>query len=365
MARILLTGSRAPVTLELARSFHQQGHIVFTADSLRFPLARWSRSIKRFYHIPAPAHDFKGFQKKLLEIVVQEKIEHLIPTCEETFYVAQCPELRLHCTVWTSEIALLNTLHNKYTFAQLAQKYFEVPATTRCDEWHAWSQSTEMVFKPIYSRFAASVLIKPSQKNIQLNKLKKNPTEWIAQKFVQGQELSVFSLWENGRLKAYTSYYSQYRIGKGAGIFFQAHWNQATYDAVYKLGQELAFHGMLCLDLIVSDNKVYVLECNPRATSGLHLMADSIAYDFLHPTQTICRQSSFHGLKTVLLFSKPWIVFLPQWYKSSDVVFSWKDPLPFLGQSVSILELVYKKIFSKKTLLQITTEDIEWNGAHD
>ncbi len=39
--RVLLTGARAPVTLDLARHFARRGHEVYFADSVHLPLARF------------------------------------------------------------------------------------------------------------------------------------------------------------------------------------------------------------------------------------------------------------------------------------------------------------------------------------
>ena len=43
MARVLISGARAPIALELVRNLARHEHSVFTADSLRYPLAKKSR----------------------------------------------------------------------------------------------------------------------------------------------------------------------------------------------------------------------------------------------------------------------------------------------------------------------------------
>ena len=50
---ILLTGARAPITLEMARSFAKQGHKVIVCDSSRLTIARWSNTVTKYYTIPA------------------------------------------------------------------------------------------------------------------------------------------------------------------------------------------------------------------------------------------------------------------------------------------------------------------------
>ncbi len=363
VARILITGARAPVALELARSFHADGHTVFVADTLWSSLTRWSSCVTRYYRLPAPAHDFKNFEKRLLAILNEEKIEHLIPTCEETFYVSQCRNIPESCKVWTSVLPLLDQLHNKQLFSVLAEKYFSVPVTLRCDAFTDWTNTGKYVFKPVYSRFAASTLIGPPA--YRCGEPQKNPTGWIAQEMLKGKEISVYSIWENGKMKAYTSYYSRYRAGIGAGIYFEACWHQETFEAVQKMGNDLGYTGQLCFDVMIQDGKSYVLECNPRATSGAHLLGGSLAGCFLNEQTVVVRESPVYTLRLALFGTKPWLVFTRRFYKGSDILFSRKDPKPYLLQLLSLGEMLWKKVIYRQTLLQVTTEDIEWNGDYD
>ena len=55
MSNILLTGGRAPATLELARAFHRAGHTVFMAESLRGHLSQPSNAITKQFCCPAAA----------------------------------------------------------------------------------------------------------------------------------------------------------------------------------------------------------------------------------------------------------------------------------------------------------------------
>ena len=77
---ILLTGGRAPVTLELARLFSGAGHRVFVADSLPHHLCSYSRSVFKNFLVPPPRFDPTGFIDALVDIIETEKIDLLIPT---------------------------------------------------------------------------------------------------------------------------------------------------------------------------------------------------------------------------------------------------------------------------------------------
>lgn len=363
MSTILITGARAPVALEMARSFRAQGHRVVMADSMRYTLARWSNAVDRYYHIPSPVHNFDHFREKINTILREEKINHLIPTCEETFYLGMCPEFSKHCKVWTSSISVLDLLHNKLSFSYLSQKYFKVPETVSCNEFTNWSQAQRYVFKPVYSRFASSAII--AREEAHCSEPKKHPEAWIAQQYVPGKEICVYSLWDEGVLKAFVSYHSKYRAGQGAGIFFETVWHEECFASVKKMGEALRYTGQLCFDIILHQDKPYVLECNPRATSGAHLLNRQLANAFLGSETVLIKEAPLYMIRLAVLFTTPTVLFKKEFYKGRDVLFSIKDLKPSFLQMVSLVELWKKKRKYKLSWLQATTEDIEWNGKYD
>ncbi len=160
MANILLTGGRAPATLELARAFHRTGHTVFMAELARSHLSEPSRALKANFLVPPPRQQTGAFLQALREIVSRNKIDLLIPTCEEVFYVAMGRDA-LPCKVFAESIEDLQTLHNKWSFAvQASNLGLAVPETFlvgSTDELLlAFAQWQKLIFKPVYSRFASA-----------------------------------------------------------------------------------------------------------------------------------------------------------------------------------------------------------------
>jgi predicted ATP-grasp superfamily ATP-dependent carboligase len=188
---ILLTGGRAPATLDLARAFHRAGHTVFMAESLRGHLSERSNAVAENFLVPPPRQQTAGFLRALEEIIRQQKIDLLIPTCEEVFYVAMGND-QLSCRVFAEPIERLNVLHNKWKFALKAVKYdLSIPETslvTNQDQlFQAYTHWRGLVLKPIYSRFAARTLIRPPlQKALATLKY---DSPWIAQEYVDGQQI--------------------------------------------------------------------------------------------------------------------------------------------------------------------------------
>src|SRR5689334_20201704 len=119
MSNILLTGGRVAASLELARVFHRAGHTVFMAESLRGHLSAPSNAIEKNFLVSSPRHETGIFIKEIQEIVIENKIDLLIPTCEEVFYVGLGRE-QFPCTVFTESLRKLDILHNKWYFVVTA-----------------------------------------------------------------------------------------------------------------------------------------------------------------------------------------------------------------------------------------------------
>lgn len=164
--RVLLTGGRAPVTLDLARMLHRAGHRVYVAESAVRHLTRSSSAVEQCAAVPSPRHDTSAYLAELERLVQDWQIDLLIPMCEEVFYVAQgADRLRSYCRVLISSLEQLHELHHKYDFIQLARSLgLSVPDTRLINSRQEWMEAQSVletmgdwVWKPVYSRFAAKV----------------------------------------------------------------------------------------------------------------------------------------------------------------------------------------------------------------
>ncbi len=360
MITILLTGVRAPVALDFIHSFSQRGCRVVVADSLRFPYARWSNRVHTYYHLPSPRHQTEQFVSKLQRIVKRERVDHLIPICEEVFYISQYQNA-FGCRVWVSNFQLMTALHSKYEFSQLAASYLPVPSTVLLKDFQDWKASERYVFKPVYSRFATATVIR---KRLTANFFSQDEqTRWVAQRYVAGTEICVYSVWNHGQLQAITAYRPVYRAGTGAAIFFSPFKHPAMFDLVRTFGEQITFTGQLSFDVILdqADNP-YFIECNPRATSGAHLLDQNIAAAFLDHQPHPRPSTADYGIKYALGILKPHTLFQKRVRRAKDVVFRKDDLIPFFLQPLSVLEITYVMIRRRISWLVATTWDIEWNG---
>ena len=360
-SNILISGARSPIALEMARSFKKLGCKVIMMDSAHLTIARWSNQVDQYYIVPSPRFFRQAFIKEVRDIIQAEAITHFIPTCEEAIFVSQNME-HFKCKVWTSSLTLTLKLHNKYSFTKFQSANFPIPQTTLLTEFTDWDKSDTYVFKPIYSRFATSVIINKKLNSIDIPDSEK--PNWIAQKKVDGKEICVYSIWDNGKLKAYACYHPLYRAGKGAGVFFEPVFNEKVLEYVKGFGEEINYTGQLSFDVIVDVNQTpYFIECNPRGTSGAHLLHENLAKAFLNDETIIHQDKTEYCIKYAMF-----IIHLPSYFKSrtlkaKDVIFKWYDIKPFIMQALSLLEISYLKFSKNITWLEASTSDIEWN--HD
>lgn len=121
--RVLLTGVRAPVALDLARRFHARGDHVIGADSVACPLGRYSNCLAAYVRFPRPAQSERAFVGALQELIAEQKIDLLLPTCEELFYISRHRD-SLPCAVLADSLDKLAPLHDKWRFSQSAGNDF-------------------------------------------------------------------------------------------------------------------------------------------------------------------------------------------------------------------------------------------------
>jgi hypothetical protein len=360
---VLILGARAPIALELCRQLAKAGCRVVLADSLRYPVARWSRFAQRFVLLPPPAQAYEAYVLALQNLIKDEAITDCIPTCEEVFYVSRCKD-ELAAKIWTDRFDLMDQLHHKHRFLALATGFFAIPKTVSCRDFLDWENAADYVFKPVYSRFGHQVII--GQKKEACVLPQKNPQDWIAQERIHGQEICIYSIWDGGVLKGFASYVPRHRVGKGAGIFFEPVFEPSVFQAVLDFGQHLHFTGQLSFDVIMKEGQPYVLECNPRGTSGVHLLAADLPLCFFEQKEAIIANPSRPiALKSAWALTNPLALLTKDFYRAKDPIFDPQDIAPFLFQGWSIAELLYWAWKRKTNLLETSTFDIAYDGKNN
>lgn len=346
MKTVLLTGTRAPATLDLARRLRSDGLRVVGADPARFPLGRWSRAFAVHRRVPPPVDDPDGFLAAILAIIEEERVDLLWPTCEEIFHLAAVhnrlpASLRLLC----DPLAALLPLHDKLAFARLVGGF--APESWAAEEA---PRSLRLVWKPRFSRFAARVRFEAPPAD---------PRGWMAQEFVEGSEFSSWALCLGGEVRTLTFYQCPVRAGRGAGCAFEPMWDEEAAAAVREWAARWGTTGSLAFDWMRRrDGALRVIECNPRLTSGIHVLDPSVSLAALLEGPSVLPPPMRAGqLLWPTVFQD-----LRIGGTTPDLIFAGDDPGPAVGQALSFLELAASALRHRLSLTAAATRDIEWNG---
>ncbi|WP_432665872.1 ATP-grasp domain-containing protein [Wukongibacter baidiensis] len=375
--RVLVTGGRAPATLHLIRLLKDNENYVILAESYKLALSRTSNCISKFYYVSQPRFKTKKYIEELIDIIIREQVDILIPTCEEVFYISKHIErLKKYCHVFTMEIETLNKLHNKYLFSKYLEgldiEGIRVPRTKSFssvvkieDYFKRNIESTGLVCKPEYSRFGNDTLIFKRSAEFKKNINASEVNRYIVQDYIEGKEVCIFAICLNGKILAYSAY-DTVITASGANILFRYYENNYVYQRVDKLIKNLNFTGMISFDSILDENnELYFIECNPRLTSGIHLFTDDDDIfsnrgrcEVVFPSPQTCTSLKLAILSTLL--KRP-VRKIKALFSSKDAIFSNKDIVPYFFQLISFTHMLYKSIKHKKSIIDITTEDIEFN----
>ncbi|MBB4841263.1 putative ATP-grasp superfamily ATP-dependent carboligase [Sphingomonas kyeonggiensis] len=373
MSRILITGARAPVAVDLARSFAAAGHEVHLADSIAGWAARLSRAVAATHLLPPPRSDFAGFASALRDLVARLDPVAIIPTCEEVFYVAAAG---LGDRLLAPPLGTLRTLHSKLAFVEHARGLgIVVPETWRIEARAELEDLPvafeELVLKPDFSRFATETLVRPSRAQLAAFDPSADRA-WAAQRFVAGEELCLWSFARAGRLVAAVVYRPAWRHGRAASYAFEAVDCPAAVEVARRLAAANALTGHLSLDLILTPEGAAVpIECNPRAVSGVHLfdarpeLADAmLGRGEVQPVEGL----RYLGPAMVLLGLPAAIGGgrLGQLARDvrlgCDAVGRPGDRRPVIGAMLDAAHFARQALLSRGSAAGATTADIEWNG---
>ncbi|MCP5080227.1 MAG: hypothetical protein GY948_00850 [Alphaproteobacteria bacterium] len=379
MNRVLITGARAPVALHLARLFSDSGMEVILADTLTAPLARWSPACARYVQLPKPDVSPDAFADALAALVAETAPTLVVPTCEEVFYVAWAFAQRpINTRLLAPSFDRLAHAHNKAQFAEDALAFgLEPPASWRVntiqDLEKLKPQSRDLVFKPEWSRFGTSTLIRPSA--TALEPIVPTPiSPWVAQEFVAGEELCAYAVATEGRVAALSIYRPTYRAGMGAGIFLKPVHDEAIAADVGAYVSATCWNGQISFDFCRDTaGRPRVLECNPRTTSGVHFFGKGSSLPGSMLAGAPCPPTVSHPL---MIPAAMWVYSLKKairegqlktwWqdYSKARDALSWPgDRLPLHAQPLSLWELARHAWRDGTSLLAASTKDIAWNGA--
>jgi hypothetical protein len=370
---VLVLGARAPIAADLAQALTLHGHRVWLADSLRAPVAGCSPHAIGLIRLPAPRVRFAEFRSALIAQCSALAIDAIVPVSEEVFWLsAMADALPSSVNVRTSPFSMLAALHDKARFAVLATQLgygaeTNVVLTSTADRDALVAPET-MVLKPVFSRFAARVLVRPNQS--ELHRVRPTPTHpWLAQTFIRGRELCAYNVADRGRVLLHVAYAPTFRFGIGASVYFTPIVSEPLRELCERFVAATRFTGQISFDVIEGKDRLVALECNPRGTSGVHLaVQDSarLAAALLGEPMPVGPSvtSRPRMLLLPLLLQHPTLPFTASGRRALGTA---RDAMIEAGipphrQAIALAEMAWRSLRTGLPLSRASTADIEWNG---
>ena len=352
-----MVGVRSPAALELVRQLHFHGLEVEGADFLHFPLGRFSCRLKRYHRLPSPRWRTPEFEKQMTHLLARDYAA-VFACNEEIFWLSARAE-----GVWDRP-DVLEKLHRKDAFVKLLEECgLPAPPTEGLGTWSG--SPRDVVLKRVYSRFGESTWLDPSRGQIEL--LRQQPG-WLVQQKLSGAQTCLSGFAWKGQLLCVCCYHSRWgglrgAAHGGAGLLFEKCERPDLQEQARQLVTHLKFSGPLGLDFVGGT----AVECNPRWTSGIHLLDLAPVFQALNlPTRNSgTRRQKAQLAAAMLLRGRPTGEFWRDWRSAPDVIWDPQDPGPALAQPLALAEQLWRAKRHKISLSQAMTWDIEWNGPGD
>ena len=377
--RVLITGARAVAALDVARSLRAAGFEPHLADCSPAWAARASSTAGPVHRYASPVHRPAAFAGDVRALIERLDPVLIIPTCEEVFHLAAMAGAEGFADrLFAPTPDVLAILHSKGRFADLCHRLaLPVPDTVEVADRTALAAfagaTADHVFKPVWSRFGAHTLIAPTACELAAV-APSSDAPWVVQRRIVGEEVSFYAVCHGGRVTAFCAYGSDWRLPGGASYAFRPLSADQT-GRLRPMAEALAAFagtGQIACDAIIdAEGQPWLIECNPRATSGVHRFARDARFGraLMGRGEAGTVAGAYH-LSTVL-----WLHGLPaalrdrrlaawqsQRRRGRDAVTAPGDPLPAVGALADAAHFGLRAILSGRSLIEATTADIEWNG---
>jgi len=384
---VLLTIGRLPVALELARAFRACGWRVIVAEPYAWPMARLSRDVARAVRVESPSVDQDAYLEQLRDVIQTENVSLVVPVSEEILYVSLLEQSLPNDTkLLCASHACLLELHDKWRFNQLLRK-LELPAPESRLASDIASIDNEMpdilkrryVVKPRLSCGGQGVIFQQANTSPESDKC---CDEFIVQQCLEGELCCTFAVVAEGNCVQLIAYRSLLDAGSVSVCFERTAVAPEMIEVAHRVAAHTAFCGMLSFDFMRnSDGQWLAIECNPRATSGLHLLAPYAVVQALlqaalpgekklpeNETETQAtvsprRQEFWSSLGVVEgrllrgnLDKAAWKIL----FNTRDVTWSLRDPLPFVLLVIVMWPVITRAFWQRKGLSEVLMQDVQW-----
>jgi hypothetical protein len=378
--RILITSSRMPFAVDAIRKLGERGHEVFACDSYAASPGSHSRYLAGHFTTASPSGEPERFAGDVQRIAGVNGIEVVLPMFEEVFYLgAQHEPISAVTRLYAPPFRTLAQVHDKGTFQELCDRLeIRTPHTVLCHDPDALREGTERFpryfARAAFSRGGVGLLTNTGPLAGHLSPDDCRPTEanpWLVQEFVDGPMHCTYSALHGGRVASHMSYRAPRQWEHSTGIQFLSVDPTDTLPTVEKLGRELDWDGQMSLDFIETDERMVMIECNPRPTDGVLLVtAEELERGLLAPeAETLLvpagRREQLDFAVLAQLFKEP----LRETPKTIHDLAripgtdrGWHDALPNLYSFLALARFERLSMREREQLFVAMSDGITWDG---
>jgi len=372
---VLLTLGRLPKALEVARALQGAGCRVIVAEPFKRHLTGASRAVARSVVVTSPVQDREAYLRELSGLAVAEGASLILPVSEEILHASMLRD-RLPAGVRLAAMphGTLLALHDKLSFVAVCRAAgVAAPATFALGDPRAveLARHARTVVKPIFScsgrgvRFLAAGEALPSADEPAL-----------VQEFCAGRLLSTFTLARAGLPRITVTYRGAVMQGTVAVCFERIDAPPEVDAWVAAMVRHTAFDGFISFDLVEDGQGVIRgIECNPRATSGIHFVEPAdLAAALLDPQadgplrfKANRLMQQFYPCLTetqrTMFGEGPFRENLRCLLAASDVTWSASDPWPLVSQPWTSWPIIEMAMRRRCTFGEVAMLDLAWGGA--
>jgi len=263
------------------------------------------------------------------------------------------------------ESDLLFELHHKFDFFKHLNGYVKFPKTKLLTNKEQIEVEENSILKPVFSRFGRNVIREVTKENLKGIEVSKS-YPWVQQERIKGEAVCNYALILKGKLLVHVAYKPKYLLNGAAATYFEPYVDERLEKFIKKFAKDSNYTGQVAFDFIDNGDELFVLECNPRATSGLHLLSKGLCFEneTFHYVSQIQKHAYRVGNMLYLLFgikallNREFKTLHKDHKRAKDVL----KGVPLYGQMFSMLGMLQRAIMYRKEITSASTFDIEFDG---